>query len=83
MLRPMEIWSPFQNRLIGFTLGIFFHEMAHIPDWQDGSLTTLKYIRDALLSAASYATKAGDLWDVWISGSAGGPFGRDLGGDSL
>ncbi|WP_347271888.1 hypothetical protein [Rhizorhabdus histidinilytica] len=45
----------------------FFHEMAHIPDWQDGSLTTLKYIRDALLSAASYATKAGATYGTFGS----------------
>lgn len=36
----------------------FFHEMGHIPDWQDGTLTTPKYIAQAILSAGRYATRA-------------------------
>ena len=44
--------------------------MGHIPDWLDGSLTTPKYIGQALLSAARNATKNASTYGMFASREA-------------
>jgi len=57
--------KPFENDPVEF-----FHEMGHIPDWLDGSLTKPKYVGQALLSGVRNALKNTTTYGMFASTEA-------------